>query len=268
MAEPLTEMEYAECFNAFKKVSTEWMAIKGWLSDDFIPSLAGRKSANILSIGSGTGDFDLTLMRMLLGKIPTLSYIALDPNVIHNDIFLKKYKESELNISSFQIIAQPFSEDLLGGGFDLIHLTHCLYYIPDRKMAIRKAYDMLNPGGILLIFHQTPLGINEIRRLYLTKVKGDDKEIFSSYDILLIMKELGLKFNFNILISDIDVTDCIAGTDTGRRILSFFLESNIEGLDQTQYNQIIQTLKEICRCQDGRYFLFHPSGIFWIRKPL
>jgi SAM-dependent methyltransferase len=268
MAEPLTEKEYAECFNAFKKVSTEWMAIKEWLSDDFIPSLAGRKSAKILSIGSGTGDFDLTLMRMLLSKIPTLSYIALDPSVIHNKIFLNNYKNSGLNISSFQIIAQPFSEDLLGGGFDLIHLTHCLYYIPDRKMAISKAYDMLNPGGILLIFHQTPLGINEIQRLYLKKVKGDDKELFSSNDILLIIKELGLKSNFNILISDIDVTDCIAGTDTGRRILSFFLESNIEGLDQTQYNEIIRTLKEICWCQDGRYFLFHPSGIFWIRKPL
>ncbi len=268
MAEPLTEIEYAVCFNAFKKASTEWMAIQGWLADDFIPSLAGKESAKILSIGSGTGDFDLTLMRMLLGKIPNISYIALDPNETHNRIFLDQYRASGLNLYQFQIIARPFCEDLLEGGFDIVHLTHCLYYIPDRKMAIRKSYEMLNPGGVLLIFHQTPLGINEIQRIYLKKVKGNDKELFSSYDIQLIMKELDLRFKFNILISDIDVTDCITGTETGRRILSFFLESNLEGLDRTQYNEIIQTMKEICWCKDGRYFLFHPSGIFWIKKPL
>jgi hypothetical protein len=60
-----------------------------WLWDDFIPSLAAWESAKILSIGSGTGDFNLTLMRMLQGKIPTISYIALDPNETHNKIFFK-----------------------------------------------------------------------------------------------------------------------------------------------------------------------------------
>ncbi|MHB8119317.1 MAG: class I SAM-dependent methyltransferase [Methanothrix sp.] len=265
---PLTDMDYAECFNAFKKVSTEWMAIEEWLAEDFMPSMAGRQSANVLSIGSGTGDFDLTLMRMLLDKVPTLSYTALDPNEKHNKIFLNRYSESGLNLASFQIIAKPFCEDFFEGGFDLVHLTHCLYYIPDRKMAIHRAFDMLNPGGILLIFHQTPLGINEIQRIYLKQVKGDEKELFSSYDILLIMKELSLKFNFNILISDIDVTDCIEGNETGQKILNFFLESNLDGLGRALHDEIIRTLKEICQYKDGRYLLFHPSGIFWIRKDL
>ena len=137
---PLTDMDYAVCFNAFKKVSTEWMAIEEWLAEDFMPFMAGRQSANVLSIGSGTGDFDLTLMRMLLKKISTLSYIALDPNEMHNKIFLNQYKESGLHLASFQIIAKPFGEDLLEGGFDLVHLTHCLYYIPDRKMAIQRSF--------------------------------------------------------------------------------------------------------------------------------
>ena len=263
---PLTDMDYAECFNAFKKVSTEWMAIEEWLAEDFMPTMAGRQSANVLGIGSGTGDFDLTLMRMLLDKIPALTYTALDPNEEHNKIFLKQYGESGLNLASFKIIPKPFGEDFLEGGFDLVHLTHCLYYIPDRKMAIRRAFDMLNPGGILLIFHQTPLGINEIQRTFMKRVKGDEKELFSSYDILLIMKELSLKFNFNILISDIDVTDCIEGNETGQKILNFFLESNLEGLCRTLRDDIIGTLKEICQYKNGRYLLFHPSGIFWIRK--
>jgi len=75
-------------------------------------------------------------------------------------------------------------------------MTHCLYYIPDRKEAILQAYNLLNPGGFLLIFHQTSMGINEIQRKYMKRVKNDEKEMFSAHDILRIFSELGLKFNF------------------------------------------------------------------------
>ncbi|MFP4087167.1 MAG: hypothetical protein ACLFUL_10290 [Desulfobacteraceae bacterium] len=51
-----------------------------WVNDKFIPSLSERASLDILSVGSGTGDFDLTLMRLLGAKVPVLSYVALDPN--------------------------------------------------------------------------------------------------------------------------------------------------------------------------------------------
>jgi SAM-dependent methyltransferase len=263
---PLKDIEYAECFNAFKRVSSEWMAIEEWLSKDFVPGIGGRKSAKVLSIGSGTGDFDLILMQMLHNRIPNLYYTALDPNVEHNKIFLNRYKNLSLQLASFRIIAKPFYENCIEGGFDLIHLTHCLYYIPDRKAAIECAYEMLNPGGILLIFHQTPMGINEIQRTYLKRVKGNEKELFSSYDIIQILNELKLKFSFDILISDVDVTDCIKGNETGKKILNFFMESNLDGLDGALRDEIICNLKEISRSEGGRYFLFHPGGIFWIRK--
>ncbi len=263
---PLNNREYAECFDAFKRVSTEWIAIEEWLAKEFMPFMSSRESGNVLGIGSGTGDFDLALMHILQEKIPHIAYVALDPNEEHNRIFYNRYAESGLQLSSFRIIPRPFGNDGLDGGFDLIHLTHCLYYIPDRKKAIERAYDLLSPGGILLIFHQTTMGINEIQRAYLRRVKGDEKEMFSSYDITRIFEELKLKFNFDVLISDVDVTDCIKENETGRKILNFFLESDLGGLDLSLRKEIVQTLKEICRFEDGRYFLFHPSGIFWIRK--
>jgi len=265
-AEPLTDKEYADCFNAFKMVSTEWIAMDQWLTKEFLPLMAGRESAEVLSIGSGTGDFDLTLIRQLRMEIPHIYYMALDPNHEHNHVFSERYEESGLDLASFRIIPEPFGEIDFPGSFDLIHMTHCLYYIPDRKKAIQQAYNLLNPGGFLLIFHQTSLGINEIQRIYMKQVKDDDKEMFSAHDILRIFSELGLKFNFDILISDIDVTDCIAENENGRRILNFFLESNLDGLDRSRREEILRTLKSICRIEGGRYFLFHPCGIFWIRK--
>jgi hypothetical protein len=103
LVRPLTDKEYAECFNAFKKVSSEWMAMGVWLEKEFITSLAGRPSASVLGVGSGTGDFDLTLMRMLLEKVSHLSYVALDPNQEHNRIFFQRYRDCGLELRSFQI---------------------------------------------------------------------------------------------------------------------------------------------------------------------
>ncbi|NPV61602.1 MAG: class I SAM-dependent methyltransferase [Methanotrichaceae archaeon] len=269
LARPLTDKEYAECFDAFKQVSSEWMAMQDWLEKEFLPHLSeseSSKALSVLSIGSGTGDFDLALMRILLEKIHQLSYVAVDPNPEHNRIFCQRYMNCGLKLDSFEVIPHPFGQDHLHGGFDLIHLTHCLYYIPDRRDSIARAYRMLNQGGFLLIFHQTTLGINEIQRAYLKLVKGDAKEMFSAHDISVIFDELGLRFNYDVLISDIDVTECIKDTEVGRKILNFFLESDQNGIDPSLKADIIATMKEICRHENGRYYLFHPCGIFWIRK--
>jgi anti-anti-sigma factor len=265
-AQPLTDKEYAVCFNAYKSRSTEFTAMVRWLKEEFITDIVGKKSMNILSIGSGTGDFDLTLMKLIKERVPEISYVAFDPNEEHNGIFFKRVQESQIDLKSFQIIPKPFREEEIRGNFDIIHLTHCLYYIEDRKEAIRQAFELLKPHGSLLIFHQTPIGINEIQREHMKKVKGDENEMFSSRDILKTFDELGIRFKFDILISDMDVTDCIRGNRQGRLLLNFILESNLDRLEDSLNQEIISTLKEICRVEEGRYFLFQPFGIFWVKK--
>lgn len=268
---PLSDREYAECFNVFKGTSTEWNAILGWIEKDFLPAAtppgATKKPMEILSIGSGTGDFDLAFMKALQARIRDISYTALDPNEEHNAVFSRKFRESGLNIRSFRILPKPFRGEGAEGPYDLIHMTHCLYYIPDRKEAIRQTFELLSPGGFLLIFHQTPIGINEIQREFMRRVKGNEAEMFSTRNIQKLFEELGIRFKFDILVSDLDVTDCIADNTRGKLLLNFLLESNLTDLDISLREEIISRLKETCRYENGRYYLFHPSGIFWAQKP-
>ena len=264
----LTDLEYAQCFDQFKTISTEWDAISNWLKYECIPDLKFEEKIDILSIGSGRGDFDLALIGLLNDKYSRIVYTAVDPNTEHNRIFQDKVQLSGTALDSFHIIPEPFQEDTVRGTYDLIHLTHCLYYIPERKKAIKLAYDMLKPNGSLLIFHQTALGVNEVQRLFMQQVKGDRKEMFSANELLGILDSLHLPFKSDILISDLDVTDIVNGNAKGRHLLEFFLEANLDGVDEPLLSEIVRYVIENCRISDGRYYFFHPSSIFWVKKPL
>lgn len=266
-ARGLSDREYAECFNAFKQISSEWGALVDWFRASFLPTLPKHASLNVLSIGSGTGDFDMMLMRLLLDHGAELSYTAMDPNEEHNSIFRERLLRSDLQPSSFRIIPSPFTATEAEGSYDIIHLTHCLYYIDDRSQAIRRSYELLNPGGALLIFHQTPVGINELQRSFMREVKGNEREMFSSKDIMIVFEQLGIPCHFEVVVSDLDVTDCITGTDRGRLLLNFLLESDTACIDELLRRRIVATIKEISRRVGDRYLLFHPGGIFLARKP-
>jgi Methylase involved in ubiquinone/menaquinone biosynthesis len=262
----LSDKQYAGCFDLFKTVSTEWDALECWLRQEFIPVLKNDDSVDILSIGSGRGDFDIVLMRLVSEKYSHISYTAVDPNTEHNSIFREKVDKFRVKPEFFTIIPEFFSDDTVHGSFDIIHLTHCLYYIPDRKNAIETCYQLLKPGGSLLIFHQTTLGINEVQERYMERVKGNRKELFSAHDLLTILENLGISFMFDVLISDLDVTDIVSYTPKGRKLLEFFLESDLDGVDDLVLPEIVAYIKENCRVTDGKYLLFHPSSIFWIKK--
>ncbi|MFP4087166.1 MAG: hypothetical protein ACLFUL_10285 [Desulfobacteraceae bacterium] len=92
-------------------------------------------------------------------------------------MFQERFEKSELDTVSLRIIPSVFREDVVEGTFDVIQMTHCLYYIEGRKQAIRLALSHLNPGGSLLIFHQTPLGVNEIQRAFMRQVKASEKSL-------------------------------------------------------------------------------------------
>jgi SAM-dependent methyltransferase len=264
-APPLSDREYAECFDTFKQISTEWESTQNWLNDDFLPRRTWTDPLNILSIGSGTGDFDLQLMELILKRWRIESYIAVDPNPDHNRIFASKFRESRLPIPDFQILSRTFPVPNLDRKFDLIHLTHCLYYIPYRSKAIQDALDILNNQGLVLIFHQTPLGINEIQRRFLKRAKGNESEMCSSKDIYRLLESLPVAFTFDIIDGILDVSDFSAQHSfRGKQLLNFFLECRTDVLPIEFKEEVVEFVNELAFTDNNRQVIFHPVGIFSI----
>ena len=88
----------------------------------------------------------------------------------------------------------------------------------------------------------------------------------SDFRYVRLANELGVQFTFDIIISDLDVTDCIEGNQRGRLLLNFFMESNLDEIDEFMRKKIVATVKEISRQRQGRHYMFHPGGIFWVKK--
>jgi SAM-dependent methyltransferase len=266
-AHPLSDREYAECFDTFKQISTEWQSTQKWLIDDFLPRCAWTDPLNILSIGSGTGDFDLHLMKLILKRWRIKSYVAVDPNPDHNQIFITRFRESGLPVPNFKVHSRTFPMQDLDMKFDLIHMTHCLYYIPDRLKAIQSAMDILNNKGIMLIFHQTPLGINEIQKRFLKSAKGNKKEMYSSKDIHRLLESIPASFAFDIIDGLLDVTDLVAPPSIrGRRLLNFFLECRADLLPREFKEEVIDFINGLAFTENDRQVIFHPVGVFRVSR--
>ncbi len=67
--------------------------------------------------------------------------------------------------------------------YDLVLLTHVLYYFDDPYQAIESALKQTKPGGQVVIIHQTATGIPQIQREHMLEVKGDQNEMFTAEDI-------------------------------------------------------------------------------------
>jgi hypothetical protein len=213
-ASSLCHDRYAECFEAYKRISTEWECMRQWIHDNLLDSLTHQENISILSLGSG----------------------------------------EKLRIDT---------------RFDLIHFTHCLYYIPDRAGAVLKALNMIVDHGMVLIFHQTPMGINQIQRKFLKRVKGTEKEMFSSKELQAILHRYHIKYHFNILDSFMDVSDCLmADSETRQKLISFFLESDTRQLLPEIGQEICRFIKELSWSDQGHNLIFQPVAVFSLFKSL
>lgn len=266
---PLSEREYAECFDAFKKISSEWQSMQKWLDDDFLPKCTWSDPINILSVGSGDGEFDIQLMKLVLKRWRIGSYVAIDPNPHHNEVFESRIHESNLRLSNIEIVPKAFPDMRLAKKFDLIHMTQCLYYIPDRVRAIQAALEYLGHNGLILIFHQTPQGINEIQRRFLKRVKGDENEMYSSNEIYNALKTLHVKFDYMTLDGRLDVSDLLTQDSyQGARLLNFFLECRADLLPNDVKEEVINFITNLTISENNRQYLFHPVGVFRISRSI
>jgi SAM-dependent methyltransferase len=262
-APPLSSEEYAHCFLTFRRHSTEWLAMLQWCQNRLVPGLPLKSPFAVLSVGAGNGDFDRRFVPILQARLKNLEYVMVEPN----PALCRQLQESLTGHPGdrvrLEIDPLSFEDFAIRRPFDLVHFTHCLYYIPDRLGAIDHALQAIGSDGRVLIFHQTPWGIDQVQQRFLQRVKGSDQEMFCSREIQEILDHRQIPYNLEVLESHINVSACFRpGSAEGEALLSFFLESDVRGLNPALKQEVVEYLEELSYSREERRLLYHPVAVF------
>jgi predicted O-methyltransferase YrrM len=130
-------------------------------------------SKRILDLGGGHGVYS-----MALAQSNSASNVALfdQPNIIE---FAKGFiAEYEMD-DKIRFMSGDFNADDIGTGYDMVFVSHVFYLLSDLNCILRKIYNSLNDGGIVVLNHwmmddcRTSPKVSVIFDLYLSLISRD-----------------------------------------------------------------------------------------------
>ena len=240
-----------------------------------------RSSFNILSVGSGTGEIDMEIVKIIekelqksdQGRHMKIFNRAIEPNKYSCSL----YKAAIENLPSptkddrteFEICQQTFqeykeSQQRQGGGsvkFDMVHFIHSIYHV-DIKQALMHCFEKeLGEQGVLvcliadqdLIYWVT---LRQNSQCHGRDIKSGDK-YETAEEIIKIAKNNGWKHEIYSQEYSIDVTDVLDEKSTEGNLLLDFLTHTMnfrETADKQLVEETLALIKELTTVKDGKRF--------------
>ncbi|MBE9067417.1 methyltransferase domain-containing protein [Leptolyngbya cf. ectocarpi LEGE 11479] len=282
-APPLSDDCYAEYYRLRKAASTMTSETVAWfqknskmLVEGMLSQFEQREVFYMLSVGSGEGDLDLEIIQSLLPYLQQynlkLKYVAIEPNSTHRNLFIKNLKNLTLDSSfEFEIRdsyfgkTRDFEKD---NTYDLILLIHVLYYFEDFYTPVRQALKQLTPAGKAVIVHQENVGIPELQRQYMMALKGDEAELLTTEDIRKRLEQEGCDYTYESVNAHLEITEYLAGSEQGTKILSFCMECDLRHLEKQKLEQLYHSCQDLASFdRNGKAFISEPIGVFILPSP-
>ncbi len=279
-APPLTDKFYAESYQLRKAASSMTSAFIAWfeelnglLVEETISQSDKNNKFSILSIGSGEGDIDIKIIenasKYLERANILLKYVAIEPNPIHRQYFLDKLQEKAFDESKIEVCIHEtnFGEnnDRVENyqNYNLVLLSHVLYYFDDPYRAVQQALAQTKSTGKIVIVHQEETGIPHIQNQYMMSLKGDTKELLTADRIKRLLADKERDYYYKTLDARLDVTECLAGSPEGIKIMSFCMECDLRHLGAPKLERIFQAFRSLADFEEtGRAFIKEPIGVF------
>ncbi len=169
---PSTNIGYKNLHESFERNSNQQTLLTevvkkrlGHHMEDLKPQTS---SISYMSIGSGSGMFDLPLIDSL-GDL-TKSFLAIDPNETQILAFREKLMH-DLNVfkqeNQFTSQTTTFEESQISGMlFDIITCIHVMYYTESPEVFFKKIISSLRPQGIAFIAIAPYCELNQLAQIF------------------------------------------------------------------------------------------------------
>jgi SAM-dependent methyltransferase len=265
----LAAARYAECVECFEARSDQRRQMIAFVADQVVPTLPGDR-AGVLSIGCGSGAFDAPVLDAVAGRSAAVRYVGIDPNPVQCAAFAERLGGAPREGITVEVRAGAFEATPIDEAFDLVHLTHCLYYLEAPGRAVGTALELVAPGGALLVFLAPNEALNALADACWARERQGRRAWFADDLDAFLRDELRLPFERHRIDASLDAGPCFEpDSPEGDRLLDFIVQAETTRFPATLSGAMRRYLAHIAsRDAEGRpRQLPHPVDAFLIRRP-
>jgi len=263
----LSDERYTECVEIYEAASNQRGLLQQALINQLREAYAGQ-SMRMLSVGSGSGEFDAPVLEQLQPHLATIAYTGVDPNSSQCDLARQRLAPLARAGVAIEVYDRGFDADCVDGGFDVVHFVHSLYYFTDPDAAVDAALAFLAPGGRLVFGHAPNEELNTLAARFWALDQGQSS--WFSGDIQTALAARGLACGIERIDAKLDASGCpgrdgVAATATGHAVADFIAQVDIAGLPAATraeaYTHLGRIIRERPDC--GDYFP-HPVDLITV----
>ena len=253
---------YIDCFNLFETKCDQFRKVEEMLRER-LPSLVPRRlhdsqQLNILSVGSGNGEKDLLVLKVIRESLRSndkgtelkIFNRAIEPNTCFCDLYNEAIENMQ-QATKFEICEQSFQEysqhtEKEPVKFDLVHFIHSIYYV-DMEEALCHCFEKeLGENGVFVCI----VSDHDLMDLVLAKQSknrhpqedGTSENLEKVQQLLEIAKSKGWKHEVYIKDYSIDVTEVFDPKSTEGNLLLDFLTHTVNFRGTTEKQLMEETL--------------------------
>ena len=215
----------------------------------------------ILSVGCGSGILDNQLISTIASSPEHFEYTGVDPNPVACHRFRENFEKLALPNVKLEVRTEAVESLNINNPFDIIQLTHALYYFKDPADTLGKLRRLLAPGGKLIIVQAPNEYLNQLSECFWSHPTGQDIWFSECLEKYLIKQKI--EFTCQRIYGEVDVTRCFnEGCPHGEKLLDFITQSDCRESDAEVRERCLHFLKKISRVDGERLKVEHPTDVF------
>lgn len=257
----LSDKRFDVTHETFERSSTQQRLVLRALEELIGSHSDSSGPLSILSVGCGSGILDNQLISSIALSSRCFNYTGVDPNPVACQRFRESFDKLALKNVELKLKVQGIESLDINEPFDIIQLTHALYYFKDPADTLEKLRKLLAPNGKLVMVHAPNESLNQLSECFWSH--HVDHDIWFSKRLEEHLVRENIDFTRHRIHGEVDVTQCFeSGCDHGEKLLDFITqndcrESGVEVLERCLY-----FLKKISHVDGSSLKVEHPADVF------
>jgi SAM-dependent methyltransferase len=264
----LKGQNYLECHEVYCHSTNQQAKMLDAMFIYFEKTFENRSSYSILSVGCGSGSFEVPLLEKLLAKNQKIHFVGIDSNkeqTLATQQKLDRLARENGNFS-FEIFHEDFNSCSFKQCFDAILCIHVLYYCSNLESTLSKIRNILDSDSKLVVMN-APLEDMAIPYFCISNnlwgtVPWYSQEIEETFDICRI------PYSKQAISASLDISTCFdSQLKRGKQLLDFILGVDTEYFSASQKQMFLDYLREISKTNpDAQITCPYPVNMLCVSK--